>query len=148
MEPTEEERYESVDRGPDRPEDPRYQDPHGDRGREGYYRRTSETRVQTYNYTAERIVWFVTAVVASLIAIRFVMRLLGASYDAEFVRFIYSITAPLVAPFRGIFPAAGQGAYIIEPESLIAIVIYVLIGWALVALIRILTAPRSRQTPY
>jgi uncharacterized protein YggT (Ycf19 family) len=148
MEPTEEERYEPVDRGPDPPEDPRYRDPHGDHGREGYYRRTSETRVQTYNYTAERIVWFVTAVVGSLIAIRFFMRLLGASYDAEFVRFIYSITAPLVAPFRGIFPAAGQGAYILEPESLIAIVIYVLIGWALVALIRILTTRRSRQNPY
>jgi hypothetical protein len=34
---------------------------------------------------------------------------------------------------------------VLEPESLIAIAIYVLIGWGLVALIRILSTPRTRQ---
>jgi uncharacterized protein YggT (Ycf19 family) len=155
MEPIEEERYERVDREPGRPLDPAaregYRDPAYEgtpAEREAYYRRSGGTVVRTYNYTAERIVWFVVAFIDALVAIRFFMRLLGASYDAPFVRFIYGITDPLVAPFRHIFPPAGQGNFILEPESLIAIVIYLLIGWAVVALIRILTAPRGRRAPF
>lgn len=157
MEPIEEERYERNEAvpppgperpgnpPPQRPGDPYYSStPYG----QSYYQRSSSTVVRGYNYRAERVIWLLVAIVDTLIAIRFFMRLLGASMDAEFVRMIYGITAPLVAPFRGIFPQAGQGAYILEPESLIAIVIYLLIGWALVALIRILTSPRSRSLPY
>jgi len=49
-----------------------------------------------------------------------------------------------VAPFRGIFQSSGSGNYVLEPESLIAIAIYILIAWGLVALIRILSTPRTR----
>src|SRR5205807_10179416 len=107
-----------------------------------YYSRS--TVVRGYDPRFERVVWFVDAVVCSLIAIRFFMKLLGASYQADFVRFIYGITGPLVAPFRGIFASTGAGTNILEPESLIAIAIYLLIGWALVALVRILLTPRTR----
>lgn len=101
-----------------------------------------ETRV--YDPRLERAVWFVGGLIATLIAIRFVMKLLGASYQADFVRFIYGVTGVLVAPFRGIFQATGSGNYILEPESLIAIAIYLLITWAAVAVIRIMRTPRTR----
>jgi len=106
-----------------------------------YYSRTT---VGGYDPRAERVIWFVTGLIAGLLAIRFFMKLLGASTQADFVRFIYGVTGPLVGPFRGIFAATGAGNNILEPESLIAIAIYLLIGWALVALIRILLTPRSR----
>ena len=106
-----------------------------------YYSRTT---VGVYDPRAERVIWFVTGLLAGLLAIRFFMKLLGASMEADFVRFIYGVTGPLVGPVRGIFAATGAGNYIFEPESLIAIAIYVLIGWAVVALIRILLTPRTR----
>ena len=107
-----------------------------------YYSRT--TTVRGYDPRVERVIWFVIGLIASLIAIRFFMKLLGASMQADFVRFIYGVTGPLVGPFRGIFASTGAGNNILEPESLIAIAIYVLIGWALVALVRILLTPRTR----
>jgi uncharacterized protein YggT (Ycf19 family) len=100
-------------------------------------------RVAAHDPGLERGVWFATSLIVSLIAIRFCMRLLGASGQADFVRFPYGVTAPLVAPFRGVFPESGAGSYILEPESLMAIAIYLLIGWAVVALVRILSAPRT-----
>jgi uncharacterized protein YggT (Ycf19 family) len=106
-----------------------------------YYSRTT---VGAYDPRAERVIWFVTGVLAGLLAIRFFMKLMGASTQADFVRFMYGVTGPLVAPFRGIFAATGAGNNILEPESLIAIAIYLLIGWALVALVRILLTPRTR----
>ena len=99
---------------------------------------------RTYDPRAERVIWFLVSLIDALIAMRFFMRLLGANYGADFVRFIYGVTAPLVAPFRAIFPQSGNGNYVLEPESLVAIVIYSLIAWALVALLRIMLSPRRR----
>ncbi len=104
-----------------------------------------ETRI--YDPRLERPVWFIVGLISALIAIRFCMKLLGASYQSDLVRFTYGVTSVLVAPFRGFFQASGSGNYILEPESLIAIAIYVLIGWGAVTLIRIGSAPRTRTPP-
>lgn len=109
--------------------------------RAGYsYRET--TRVAVYNPLPERIAWFVVSLFVALVLIRFALRLLGASPGADFVRFMYGVTQPLIQPFRGIFNTAGSGAYVFEPESLVAALVYLLIGWGLVALLRIAFAPR------
>ncbi|HEX6547723.1 MAG TPA: hypothetical protein VF134_03160 [Candidatus Dormibacteraeota bacterium] len=106
-----------------------------------------ETPVATtpYNYRAVQVAWFVIGVIVTLIGLRFCLKLLGASTQAEFVAFLYSVTAPLVAPFRGIFADTAQGYFVFEPSSLFAIAIYLLIGWGVVALIRIITAPRHAR---
>lgn len=101
--------------------------------------------IDPYNYRAVQATWFVVAVIATLIAIRFVLKMLGAAQQAEFVAFIYGVTAPLVAPFRGIFPDTATGFNVFEASALVAIAIYLLIGWGIVALIKLLTAPRRRH---
>jgi uncharacterized protein YggT (Ycf19 family) len=146
MRPIEEERWERVEREvppetrADPPTDPAARP--GTTAREEYVSRS--TIGSAYDPRVERVIWFIVAVVDSLIAIRFFMKMLGASYQADFVRFMYGVTAPLVAPFRGIFQPSGSGNYVLEPESLIAIAIYLLIGWGVVALVRIVSTPRTR----
>ncbi len=99
----------------------------------------------TYNYKAEQAIWFVVGVVDALLIIRFLLKLLGASLASGFVSFMYNLTAPLVAPFHAIFNTVVSGRSVLEPESLVAIAIYSLIGWGLAALIRLMTT-RSRMT--
>ncbi len=99
--------------------------------------------VPAYNYRAVQVVWFLAGLVDVILAIRFVMKLLGANPTSGFVTFMYNISEPLVAPFRGIFGTPVAGGSVLEPASLVAIVIYSLIGWGLVALIRLLTAPKG-----
>jgi uncharacterized protein YggT (Ycf19 family) len=98
-----------------------------------------------YNYRAVQIAWFVIGLVSVLVALRFVLKLTGASPQAEFVAFIYGISSPLVAPFRGIFPDSGQGFFVYEPSSLVAVAVYLLLGWGIVTLIKILTSPRGAR---
>ena len=98
-----------------------------------------------YNYRAVQIVWFVTGLIAVLIGMRFILKLTAASPQAEFVAFIYAVTGPLVAPFRGIFPDSTQGFNIFEPSSLIALVVYILLGWGIATLVKILTTPRGTR---
>src|SRR5918912_715788 len=61
-------------------------------------RRTSYSAVTVapYNVRLVRTIWFITGLIDALLLIRFVLRLLGASIQADFVRFIYGITDPLI----------------------------------------------------
>jgi len=103
-------------------------------------------REGSYNTRAVQAVWWIVAFIDVLVAIRFVLKLFGANVAAAFVRFMYDVTWPLVAPFHGIFNTTQQGRSILEPESLVAIAIYSLIGWGIVSAIRLMTRPRSSTT--
>jgi len=105
----------------------------------------SITEEGRYNFRAAAIVGFVVGVVDILIAARFLGKLLGASAQSAFVSFINTVSGPLVAPFQGIFGNGGSKANSFETADLVAIVVYAVIGWGLVMLIRIATAPRGTK---
>jgi hypothetical protein len=103
------------------------------------------TEQSRYNFRAAAIIGFVAGVVNVLIGLRFVLRLLGASTQSAFVNAIYAVSAPLVAPFHGIFGDSATNGNYFETAALVAIVIYALIGWGLIVLVRILTAPHGTK---
>lgn len=107
--------------------------------------RTAVYREGGTNFRAIQIVWWIVGFVDVLIAIRFLLKMFGAN-PAPFVRFMYDLTWPLVAPFHGIFNTDQVGRSVFEPEALVAIGIYTLIGWGIVSLIRIMSRPRSTTT--
>ena len=100
----------------------------------------------THNYRAVQAIWFVTSLITTLIVIRFVLKLLGASLQSGFVTLVYSLTDALVAPFRAIFPAASGQSSTVDVASLVAIVIYALVGWGLVSVVKLITAPRGARS--
>lgn len=98
-----------------------------------------------YNLRLVLAIWFVTGVVDVIVGLRFLMKALGASTVSAFTTFVYGLSDPLVGPFRGIFPESAHQTFMFEPADLVALIIYALIGWGLVTLVRILTSPRSRR---
>ncbi len=98
-----------------------------------------------YNFRAAAVVGFIVGAVDILIAARFLGKLLGASAQSAFVNFLYTVSGPLVAPFQGIFGNGGSKANSFETADLVAIAVYAVIGWGLVMLIRIVTAPRGTR---
>jgi uncharacterized protein YggT (Ycf19 family) len=98
-----------------------------------------------YNFRAVAAIGFIVGVVDVFIAARFLGKLLGASAHSAFVNFIYQVSSPMVAPFTGIFGDTGSKTNTFETASLVAIVVYAVIGWGLVVLIRILTAPKGTK---
>lgn len=93
-----------------------------------------------------RLVWFVFGVIEVLIAIRFVLRLLGANGQAGFVRLVYGVSGVLMAPFSTMFRTQSVSGATFDWSALVAIVIYALIAWGLVALIRVVSPRRHAQT--
>jgi|ERR1035437_2202697 uncharacterized protein YggT (Ycf19 family) len=107
---------------------------------------TSRVEAATYNYRAVQIVWFITGLVTTLVAIRFVLKLLGASLQSGFVTFMYSLTDLMVSPFQAIFAAPSQSGATLEVSALVAIVIYGLLGLGIGALVKLMTAPKNARS--
>jgi len=93
--------------------------------------------------TWANVIYVVFAVIDGLIAIRFLLKLLAANPQAGFAQLVYGVTAPLVSPFAGLLgnPAASNGSQL-EVTSLVAIVVYALVGWLLTRIV-LLFASRS-----
>lgn len=78
------------------------------------------------------IIYAIFGFIVVTVVLRFVFRLFGANASNAFVSLVYSLSAPLVTPFAGIFgqdvavdPAIGG---VFEWASLLAIVVYGLIA--------------------
>lgn len=84
-----------------------------------------------------QLAYLIFGVGIALIAIRFVLLLLGANPNAGFTDFVYSVTNPLVAPFEGIFGAPSLDTGVVDPASLVAIVVYSLLAWVVAKVIDI-----------
>lgn len=86
-----------------------------------------------------RLIWFVLTVIESLVGLRVLFRAL-ASKEEGFVRFVYTVSGPLVAPFRPIVADQSVGAdgrRVIEISSIIAMLLLFLAAYLLVTLIDI-----------
>ena len=95
--------------------------------------------------TARRVVGLVFGVLVTLIGLRIVLLLLAANAGNALVDFIYGITEPVVAPFRGVFSMdviSPTGASVLDVAALVS-----LVGWSLIAIliIAILRLPDRRD---
>jgi hypothetical protein len=99
-------------------------------------------------YWATAIISFVLCVLEIILALRFVFRLLAANQGSAFVAALYSFSYIFAAPFSDIFtdPALGRGS-VFEISTLVAMLIYALVAWGLIALARIVFAPTLTSRP-
>ena len=89
-----------------------------------------------------RIINYVFVVLISLIFMRLLLKALGGNPGNAFVSFIYTLTEPLVMPFLTVFsvPVISTSIGILELGSLVAIAFYVLLNYAIVKLIWIVSS--------
>jgi hypothetical protein len=80
-----------------------------------------------------------------VLGIRVLLKLLAADPEAGFTSLIYTLTAPFVALFQGVFATPQSRGNVLELSSLLAIAVYALLGYGLARLAQILG--RARTTP-
>ena len=102
-------------------------------------------------YRATQLVYWVFGLIEGLIAIRFILKALGANPSAGFAQFIYGVTAPLVAPFLGLFGNPTSQGSVLELTSIVALIVYALLAWLIGKLVWILagetrSAVKTRST--
>ena len=78
-----------------------------------------------------QVVDYVFYLIYGVIALQFLLRLLGARSGNGFVQFIASVAWPLLAPFERIVGTPSAGAHQIQVSYLLALVVYSLLHFAI-----------------
>lgn len=94
--------------------------------------------VQTIAY----IIYFLVGILEVLLFFRIVLLLTGANRANGFVDLIYSITGVFILPFEGIFrnfyTEGIETTSVLEPASLVAVIVYPLLAYAIVRLVKLI----------
>ena len=102
-----------------------------------------EGRVTTFKFT--QVIWLFLGILEAALALRFLFKLIGVNEANTFASFLYGLTELFVAPFATLIGAPSTAGMTFEFSTLIAMIIYALIGWALERLVYVLFyRPRGR----
>ncbi len=84
-----------------------------------------------------QVVDYVFYVAYGIIGLEIILELLGARDSAGFKRFVDTLAAPLLGPFRGLMPDPTAGPFHLMLSDIMALVVYLLIHLAINGLLRI-----------
>lgn len=108
---------------------------------------SSTTEDATSSQTIEYFIYFLFGVLEILLFFRLILKLTGASLASSFVDLIYGLTGIFILPFEGMFRRwFNQGletTSVLEPSTLVAIIVYALLAWGIVQMIRIFSGERQ-----
>lgn len=106
-----------------------------------------DKKIATDSQTVEYLIYYFFGAVEILLAFRLVLKIMGASLSSGFVKMIYGVTGIFILPFEGIFRRGfTQGietTSVIEPSVVVAIIVYVVLAWGIVKLIRIASGEKQ-----
>jgi len=71
----------------------------------------------------------VVGVIEFLLSLRFIFKFFAVNSGTPFVAWLYDATASLVSPFARILPDLELGGFVIDFSILVALIIYVLVGY-------------------
>ncbi|NLY18166.1 MAG: YggT family protein [Clostridiaceae bacterium] len=93
----------------------------------------------TWFIKSRYIIYYILGLLEVLLTLRFLFMLLGANPRSGFSSFLYAITGIFIAPFSGIFnPVSTTGLTaksVLDPATIIAMLIYALAAWGIVKLL-------------
>ncbi|GEM_PF-353751 len=94
-----------------------------------------------------QVVWLFVGFIEVLIGLRVFLKLIGANSANDFGGFIYNFAGVFLAPFFGLTGSPSAGGMVLEVPSLIAMLVYALVGWAIVRVILpLFHQPATRST--
>lgn len=91
-----------------------------------------------------QVIWYILGVAEVLLASRILLKLIGANLNSGFTSFIYSASAPLASPFRGVLGETTSLESVIEWSTIIAMAVYAVVAFGVVKLFQLIK-PTTEQ---
>jgi len=88
-----------------------------------------------FSFRATQLVWLGLGLLEALLALRIVLKLIGANADNPFASLLYGVTGAFLVPFAGLTGTPSAGGMVLEVSTLIAMLVYALLGWVLERLV-------------
>ena len=89
-------------------------------------------------FKATQIIWLLLGLLEGVLALRVIFKLIGVNPANSFAAFLYKVTELFVAPFASLTGAPAAGGMVLEISTVIAMIVYLLIGWALERIVYVL----------
>ena len=86
---------------------------------------------RVFSFKATQLIWLGLVLLEALIALRIGLKLIGANPESLFASFIYGFSTLFLFPFEGLIGSPAAAGVVLELSSLIAMVVYALLAWAL-----------------
>lgn len=83
-----------------------------------------------FTFKASYVIWLMLGLLEALIAFRVMLKIIGANAANPFAMFIYNFSNLFVFPFAGLTATPASDGMVLEISSIIAMVVYALLGWA------------------
>jgi hypothetical protein len=101
-------------------------------------------------YRVTQFIWLLFGGLEALIGMRVLLLLIAANPANWFTMFVYRLSDVFLWPFRNIVANPAFQNHVFEITSLIAMIVYPLIGWAIVRLVWVIfyRTPTSQVTTY
>ena len=85
-------------------------------------------------FKGSQLVWLIITIIEGLLFLRLFLKLVGANPQADFTRLVYSLSAVFTSPFQTVFPNTVVQGNTFEWTTLLAMVVYYLIGLVIIHL--------------
>lgn len=97
--------------------------------------------------TVEYIVYFLFGTLDVFLLARLLLKVTGANASNGFVNLIYDLTRIFILPFQGVFNGGTaqnlENSSVFEPAVIIALIVYAVLAWGIVKLIRIFSGEKQ-----
>jgi YggT family protein len=88
-----------------------------------------EQRVATFKAT--QLIWLLLGLLEAALVLRVIFKLVGVNPANSFATLLYNVTDFFLAPFASLARSPTAGGSVLEVSTVIAMIVYLLIGWAL-----------------
>lgn len=101
------------------------------------YQQVSTTQKDTgagqrrFTFQASQVIWLLLGLLEAAFALRFMLKLLGANPANPFAMLLYNFTGVFLVPFVGLTATPAVAGVVFEFTTVIAMVVYALLGWLL-----------------
>jgi len=89
-------------------------------------------------FKATQMIWLLLGILEAGIALRVLFKLIAVNSANPFATLLYNVTDLFVAPFASLIGAPAAGGMVLEISSIIAMIVYLLIAWALERIVYVL----------
>jgi uncharacterized protein YggT (Ycf19 family) len=97
-----------------------------------------------FTFRATQLIWLGLGVLEAALALRVLLKLMGANAENPFASMLYGVTGAFLAPFAGLTGTPAAGGMVLEVSTLIAMLVYALLAWVLERIVWvILYRPRT-----
>jgi len=93
-------------------------------------------RVTTFKVT--QLIWLLFGILEAAIGLRVLFKLIAVNPGNPFAAFLYNVTGLFLAPFASLIRAPAANGMVFEVSSIIAMIVYFLIAWALERIVYVL----------